>query len=40
MKSLNMNTYFQNPNDEDEEWSSWTGVAPNLLLHINSGKVD
>ena len=32
--------FLQTPNDEDEEWSSWTGVAPNLLLHINSGKVD
>ena len=39
-KSLDdIKEFLQNPNDEGKQWSSWSGVAANLLSNINSGTV-
>lgn len=28
--------FLQNPNDEGKQWSSWSDISANLLLHINN----
>ena len=37
---LAVKEFLKNTTDEQKQWSSWSGMAKELLLNIELGKID